>query len=235
MRARITILVVLPALVIVASALVLRSHWAKSGAPVTAMEPASTASGLVAATNDLNTTEAKPAKVPVEVAMALSSPPPPQSTNLHVLPQTDAPALTAEEQEKLIETETERLQDLSMSDNPTSLPPILAGLTNTVKEIRQAAIEATIQFGSPDAIPALKAAAVATTDPQEKEDLLDAADFLALPSLTDFVKSLPPRNPDAVQADQQLINEREKRNAQKYPGSPAPTEQEQTLPQSQGN
>ena len=235
MRARIAILIVLPAVLIVASAFVLRSHWAKSGAPVTAVGPAAIVSEPLVATNDSDTTKADPAKVPVEVAMALASPTAPQTTNLQVLPQTNALALTVEEREKMIETETERLENLSMSDDPTSLPPILAGLTNAEKEIRQAAIEATIQFGSPDAIPALKAAAVATSDPQEKEDLLDAADFLALPSLTDFVKSLPPRSPDAVQADQQLILEREKRNAQKYPGLPVPTEPEQTLPQSQGN
>ena len=52
----------------------------------------------------------------------------------------------------------DRLQDWSMNDDAESLNHIVAGLTSPEKEIREAAIEATKQFGSADAISALKAA-----------------------------------------------------------------------------
>jgi HEAT repeat protein len=55
--------------------------------------------------------------------------------------------------------EIDRLQDWSMNDDAESLNHIVAGLTSPEKEIREAAIEATKQFGSADAISALKAAA----------------------------------------------------------------------------
>ena len=90
-----------------------------------------------------------------------------------------------------IEAETDRLQQLSMSDDPISLSNILADLTSPEKEIRAAAIEATKQFGSTNAIPALKAAAEASEDHEEKAAFLEAVDFLSLPSL-DTVTMSPP-------------------------------------------
>jgi HEAT repeat protein len=54
--------------------------------------------------------------------------------------------------------EIDRLQDWSMNDDAESLNHIVADLTSPEKEIREAAIEATKQFGSADAISALKAA-----------------------------------------------------------------------------
>src|SRR5208282_3514020 len=51
----------------------------------------------------------------------------------------------------------DRLQDWSMNDDAESLNHIVAGLTSPEKEIREAAIEATKQSGSTNAISALKA------------------------------------------------------------------------------
>ena len=70
-----------------------------------------------------------------------------------------------------------------MNDDPASLSNILADLTNPEKKIREAATDATKQFGSTNAIPALKAAVETTDDPQEKAAYLEAADFLSLPSM----------------------------------------------------
>jgi hypothetical protein len=57
--------------------------------------------------------------------------------------------------------EIDRLRDWAMNDDAESLNHIVAGLTSPEKEIREAAIEATKQFGSTNAISALKAAAAA--------------------------------------------------------------------------
>ena len=67
---------------------------------------------------------------------------------------------------------------MSTQNDPASLAAILNDLTNPEKEVRLAAIEATKQFGSRDAIPALQADVARATDTDEKIALLEAADFL---------------------------------------------------------
>jgi HEAT repeat protein len=88
-------------------------------------------------------------------------------------------ALLAKERED----EIDRLQDWSMNDDAESLNHIVADLTSPDEEIREAAIEATKQFGSADAIPSLKAAADSTENIEDKTAYLEAADFLSLPSM----------------------------------------------------
>lgn len=112
------------------------------------------------------------------------------------------PPMTPEEKQAVIEAETSRLQDLSTQDDPASLSAILNDLTNPEKEVRLAAIEATKQFGSKDAIPALQDGVAGATDTDEKIALLEAADFLALPTLADAAGQTPP-TPDQLQAIQQ--------------------------------
>jgi HEAT repeat protein len=73
-----------------------------------------------------------------------------------------------------------------MNDDRGSLDTILSELGNRDPEIRKAALEATIQFGSRDAIPKLADAVSQTDDPTEKAALTDAIEFLKLPSLTEI-------------------------------------------------
>ena len=118
----------------------------------------------------------------VTPAPVASVAPPPGPTPTVAAPAVNA--LTSGQRQAAIDAETDRLQDWSMNNDPASLSNILADLTNPEKEIRDAAIEAAKQFGSTNAIPALKAAVDNTDDTQEKIDLLEAADFLSLPPLT---------------------------------------------------
>jgi hypothetical protein len=99
-----------------------------------------------------------------------------------------------EQHQTAIDVEIDRLQQLSMNDDPASLSNILADLNNSEKEVRQAAVEAAKQFGSTKAIPILKAVAANTDDAQEQTTLLEAADFLSLPSV-DFRKSEASESP----------------------------------------
>jgi hypothetical protein len=115
---------------------------------------------------------------------------------------------TPEQHQAAIDAETDHLQQWSMNDDPASLSNILADLTNSEKEVRDAAIEASKQFGSSNAIPALKAAAMNTTDTEEQIALLEAADFLSLPSV-DFSEPAAPKTPEQIQADAQRKAERE--------------------------
>ena len=117
---------------------------------------------------------------------------------------------TPEERKAAIVAETDRLQQWSMNDDPGSLSNILSDLTSPDKEIRAAAIEAAEQFGSSNAIPALKGVAANTDDLQEKVALLEAVDFLSLPSI-DFSRPATPRTPEQIQAAERRKAEREAR------------------------
>jgi hypothetical protein len=97
----------------------------------------------------------------------------------------DAAAL-AEEQRASIQARIAHLNELEAKDDSASLQAILSELTNPEMEIRAAAIESTIQFQSRDAIPALADLAARTSNPQEKQALLDAAEFLKLPTMTEI-------------------------------------------------
>jgi hypothetical protein len=81
-----------------------------------------------------------------------------------------------------------KLQEFSQQEDPKYLTQILVHLTNSNPDIRKAALEATMQFGSRDAIPALKELASKTDDPREKVEILDAIEFLELPPLSEIRK-----------------------------------------------
>ena len=55
-----------------------------------------------------------------------------------------------------------------MNSDPASLYAILGALGDPDPPVRKAAVEAAVQFGSQDAIPALQDAAAQAEDPQEK-------------------------------------------------------------------
>jgi hypothetical protein len=135
------------------------------------------------------TPEIKPATptVPPAVNSPMVAAPAPAITRAIPVPQAavDTNAL-AEEHHAYVQARIDKLQELQANDDAQSLQAILAELTNADKEIREAAIESTIQFSSRDAIPVLQDLAARTTDPEEKKELQDAADFLALPTLSEI-------------------------------------------------
>ncbi len=92
--------------------------------------------------------------------------------------------ITPKKRSAAIQAEVDHLRELSWQDDPDSLSKILADLTHPEKEVREAAIEATKEFGSSNAVPALKAAAQTAEDTREKIALLEAVEFLELPQLS---------------------------------------------------
>ena len=173
MRPKVVLTLLFCALLVIGAALILKPHAAKTAAPA-----------------------------PVETA----APPVPETAS--AVPAVPAPmpiapgALTVEERQNAIEAEVEHLQDLSRNDDPQSLSNILADLTSPEKEVRQAAIEATKQFGSTNAIPVLKAAAMNSTDTEDQMAMLDAANFLSLTPINDPGVQQP-LTPEQLQADAQ--------------------------------
>jgi HEAT repeats len=89
--------------------------------------------------------------------------------------------------ERAVESRIADLEELAMADDAGSLGMILSELDNPNPQIRAAALEATIQFGSRDAIPTLQEVAARTDDPEAKGALEHAIAYLTLPSLTEVL------------------------------------------------
>jgi HEAT repeat protein len=103
------------------------------------------------------------------------------------VPAPDAATdLSASDHENYVFTRRGELTQMGMSDDPSDLKTILSELNNKDPEVRQAALSATIQFGSQDAIPALQNEMAWTDDPQEKVDLQKAIKYLQLPTFQEF-------------------------------------------------
>jgi hypothetical protein len=99
---------------------------------------------------------------------------------------SNSTASTEDSHQAYVEKRTAELMDIAMTDDRANLDIILSELSNRDPEIRKAALEATIQFGSRDAIPKLADAVSQTDDPAEKTALSEAIEFLKLPSLTEI-------------------------------------------------
>jgi hypothetical protein len=163
-------------------------------------------------------------------AVAAPAPEPPQKNAVADLPPlpppapvpTPAAALSPEQQLAAQNAEIERLRVAGLSDDPADLQIILADLNSPEKEIREAALNAAKQFGSTNAIPALLTAATNAVDPKEKIELTEAADFIALPSIT-FNTNAVPLTPEQIQTQQQKTAKmRAERQAQLQSRLPAP-------------
>jgi HEAT repeat protein len=91
-------------------------------------------------------------------------------------------AVSGEVRSEQIADRVAELMDLAMTDDPASLDTILSELSNPEPRIREAAVEAAVQFKSSVAVPALRDAAGHADDPGEKIRLLKAIEFLSIPN-----------------------------------------------------
>ena len=78
----------------------------------------------------------------------------------------------------------EEINDAAVMYDPAYLPAIQKYLLNSNAEIRKAALNGMIVLGHPAASPMLRAAAKLVDAPQETVAMLQAADYLELPSGT---------------------------------------------------
>ena len=85
------------------------------------------------------------------------------------------------------------LAALAMNNDTNSLNTIWSELSNPDKDIRDGALAAVVQFGDRSVTPRLRELAAQTEDPAEKVEIIKAADYLELPSLTDLPRS--PKSP----------------------------------------
>ena len=138
--------------------------------------------------------------------------------------------LTDEEKQAAIQAEIDRLMVWERNDDPQSLSNILADLTNSDKEVREAAIESTKQFGSTNAIPALKAAAISNPDAQEQVEMLQAAYFLTLTPASDPSLQLPKTPAEAQSAADQRARELAHQQARAQAQAQAQAQQQNSSP-----
>ncbi|MGA2661252.1 MAG: HEAT repeat domain-containing protein, partial [Verrucomicrobiota bacterium] len=100
-------------------------------------------------------------------------------------------------QRAYVENRVAELMELASQDGPASLDIVLSELTNRDPEIRKAALEATLQVRSREAIPRLMEAAEQTDDPREKAAIADAIEFLKLPTLAEVTDQMAERATNA--------------------------------------
>jgi hypothetical protein len=99
--------------------------------------------------------------------------------------------------EKYVRRRIRELNDLAMNDDVQSRDAILSEVaTNSDRQIRAAALEAAIQFDDRSVVPPLQAIAAQTEDPEEKQKILDAIDYINLPSLTEYIAANPSSGPN---------------------------------------
>jgi hypothetical protein len=111
--------------------------------------------------------------------------------DLHVTTDTCADDLPAAKYEDYVNRRVAELGDLAMTGNAGSLLTIESELDSRDPRIQAAAVSATIQFGSRDAIPALRDAYGHTDDPAQKLKLRKAIEFLELPTASETANGSP--------------------------------------------
>jgi hypothetical protein len=141
-----------------------------------------TAAELVATTQEHETAPAvEPRRPRLTRNRSLSKP---------VVEYTAGTNVEAEALEKIVDAKLTLLQDLSTKSDRTSMEAILSEIKSPYPEVRAEAVEAIIQFRSRDAIPDLQTLATEAEDPEEKAAILEAVEFLQLPTLSELRQTM---------------------------------------------
>jgi hypothetical protein len=98
-----------------------------------------------------------------------------------------------------VRQQIEKLQALSWNNDVQSRDTILSELKNNPdKTIRAAALEAAIQYDDRSVVPSLQEIAAQTQDPEEKAGILEAIDYINLPSLSEYLAAHPNSAPGSA-------------------------------------
>jgi hypothetical protein len=91
------------------------------------------------------------------------------------------------EYDKLVDTRCAELKAMAMQNDPQAHQQIVDELQNADKNIRQAALEALKQADDRSVVPRMQQMADQTNDPARKQEILDAIEFINLPSLSEYL------------------------------------------------
>jgi hypothetical protein len=97
-----------------------------------------------------------------------------------------SPALTNETVDP-VERRIAELYAMGMRNDVEARESVLVALENPERAIREAALDAAIQSGDRSIVPRLQEMADRTEDPQEKAAILEAINFINLPSLNEYL------------------------------------------------
>jgi hypothetical protein len=97
------------------------------------------------------------------------------------------PAGPEEAQEALFAARLERCRHLAAQTDDASLETLISELMNPDREFRTAVLDVITQAGNRAVIPKLEALAFRLEDPAAQQEILDAVDFLQLPTLTEML------------------------------------------------
>jgi hypothetical protein len=136
------------------------------------------------------------AKTPATVSSQkeISAPAPPAVTNILAV-ITNLPAVNDKNHAEYVQERVAELTVLAMNNDSNSFNTIWSELSNPDREIRAGALEAVIQFGDHSVSPRLRELAAQTQDPVEQAAILQAADYLDLPPITDLPRKQPTDRP----------------------------------------
>jgi hypothetical protein len=168
MRTKVLLSVVLLAVLILVPAIYFYSAGDSAPRAETAAAPVAQEGGADAA--------AVPATKPSPRTILPGRAPQPPPSTRPIAADVGAPG----HQEYVLQRKADLLQ-MGMTDDPAALKTILSELNNQDPEIRKTALTAAVDFGSKDAIPALKNQLDLTDDFREKMEIQKAIDFLELP------------------------------------------------------
>ena len=135
--------------------------------------------------------------VPAPVPKQLSAPELPPA----VLVQTPLPVksdpvpvaeLSQERQDSMVAAEITQINAVIGKSDPDSMALILSYLTNSEPQLRELAVAAVKQSGDRSIIPALTNLAMTIDDYEQRHAVMDAANFLALPSINEALPDLMP-------------------------------------------
>jgi len=122
-----------------------------------------------------------------------------QATNinghLHGVNPTSSNALAMAEQIRAagIAAEMETIQSIlgqaDGTNNPTVIAALIEKMAHPEAEVRKGAVDALIQLNDTNAVPGLQLASETIKDPREKVSVMDAIDYLKLPSM---MQDVPP-------------------------------------------
>jgi len=109
---------------------------------------------------------------------------PNRNPNRSTDPNSNKPAEGDSGYDAYVQRQVEVLEDLSRSrrHDAAALETILSELQNSDRSIRQAAREAIVRVDNRSVLPRLQELAAQTEDPSEKLELLDAIEYISLPS-----------------------------------------------------
>jgi len=126
--------------------------------------------------------------------------------------------LSEEDRQIKIATEIGRINSVIGKSDPDSVALVLSDLTNSEPQVRDLAVAAVKQSGDRSMIPALTNLAMTIDDYEQRHAVMEAANFLALPTISEVQPDLI--SGSTVSGDQSIVRQHGRRFQNQQGGQP---------------